>query len=168
MSDLSKYITLAKELQMVNAIIISPEDIHFDIRSILKCRWGCHDFFKGSVKCHGRNTTFSERLEIINRYKHILMVHSHDARELSAALLKLESAAFLDGYYFASAICFCSLCDPCHVENGKPCPTPGKVRPCDELFGIDVYKTARGLGLPCQVLQSHSDTQNRYGFLLID
>lgn len=54
------------------------------------------------------------------------------------------------------------------IENGEPCPFPDKVRPCDQMFGIDVYKTARNLGLPCDVLQDKNDIQNRYGFVLID
>ncbi|HUW65858.1 MAG TPA: DUF2284 domain-containing protein [Spirochaetia bacterium] len=163
-----RYVTLAKEFGMLDAVIMPPDNIHFDTRAILKCRWGCEDFFKHSIKCHDRNTTYTERTGMVKGYKHILMVHSHDARELSAALLNLERAAFLDGHYFAFAIRFCNLCKSCSVENGEPCPTPEKVRPCDQMFGIDVYNTARSMGLPCEVLQNKDDTQNRYGFLLID
>ena len=47
---MEKYIQLAKELGMVNAMIISPKEICFDIRAILKCRWGCEDFFQESYK----------------------------------------------------------------------------------------------------------------------
>ena len=71
MSKFEKHIDLAKSLKMVNAKLISPEDIHFDVRAILK-------------------------------------------------------------------------------------------------YGIDVYKTARSLGLPCQVLQNKEDVQNRYGLVLIE
>lgn len=165
---MNKYVSLAKEFNMLNAVVISPENIYFDLRAMLKCRWGCEDYFKESIKCHDRNTTYSERIQMVKRYKHILMVHSNDARLLSNALLNLERIAFLDGYYFAFAIRYCNLCKSCNAEAGKPCPTPDKVRPCDQLFGIDVYKTARSLGLPCEVLQSPNDVPNRYGFLLID
>jgi hypothetical protein len=41
---MEKYIDLAKELKMVNAMIISPKQISFDIRAILKCRWGFDDY----------------------------------------------------------------------------------------------------------------------------
>ncbi|MBC2723782.1 DUF2284 domain-containing protein [Desulfosporosinus sp.] len=165
---MDKYIDLAKELKMLNAKIISHEDIYFDIRANLKCKWGCVDYLKQSIKCHSRNTTYLERIEMINRYKRIMILHSHNANELSAALLELERIAFLDGYYFAFAIRSCNLCKVCSVDRGEQCPTPEKIRPCDQLFGIDVYKTARSLGLPCEVLTSKEDTQNRYGFLLID
>jgi len=164
---MEKYIHLAKELKMVNAMVISPKEIFFDIRAILKCRWGCEDFFQNNIRCHTRDTTYQERVEMVRRYNDILLVHSHDPRELSSAVLEIERRAFLDGYYLAFAIRTCNLCKVCVVQQGKPCPTPDKVRPCDQSFGIDVYKTARKLGLPCEVLQSKKDIQNRYGFVLL-
>ena len=166
---MKKYINLAKELNATNALIISHREICFDARVILKCRWGCEDFFsEKNIRCHTRNTTFEERVEIVKRYNHILLVHSHDVRQLSSAVLEIERAAFLDGYYFASAIRTCRLCRVCSITQGNPCPSPEKVRPCEQSFGIDVYKTARSLGLPIAVLKDKNDTQNRYGFVLID
>ncbi|MGE5397665.1 MAG: DUF2284 domain-containing protein [Chitinophagales bacterium] len=165
---MNKYVNLAREYKMLDAVLISPDDIYFDIRTILKCRWGCGDFFKDSIKCHVRNTTFAERVEMIKSYKYILMVHSNDAQELSHAMLKLERTAFLDGYYFALAIRSCHLCPSCAVDKGEPCPSPEKIRPCEISFGIDVFKTARKQGFPCEVLQNKDETPNRYGFLLIE
>lgn len=162
------YIRLAQDLKMLDAKLISPQDIVFDIRAILKCRWGCEDYFQENIKCHTRGTTYQERVEMVQRYTHILLVHAHDARQVSRAVLEIERTAFFEGYYFAFAIRFCNLCQVCAVEQGKPCPTPEKVRPCDQGFGIDMYKTARNLGLPCQVLQSKDEVQNRYGLVLID
>ena len=163
-----KYVRLAKSLKAINAKMISPQDIFFDIRAILKCRWGCEDFFQNSIRCGTRNTTYQERVEMVKSYSNILLVHSHDARGLSVTVLEIERTAFLDGYYFAFAIRTCNLCKVCAAQQGNPCPSPEKVRPCDQIFGIDVYKTARNLGLPCEVLQSEHDVQNRYGFVLID
>ena len=168
LAKFEKYVGLAKSLKAINAKLISPQDICFDIRAILKCRWGCEDFFQHSIKCSTRDTTYQERVEMIKSYNDILFVHSHDARELSAAVLEIERMAFLDGYYFACAIRACNLCKVCAAQRGNPCPTPEKVRPCDQSFGIDVYKTARHLGLPCEVLQREGDIQNRYGFVLLD
>jgi len=105
---------------------------------------------------------------MIKAYQNILLVHAHDARKLSQAVLEIERAAFLDGHYFSFAIRSCNLCKSCAIDLGKSCPTPNKVRPCDQSFGIDVYKTVRKQGLPCNVLQSKEDAQNRYGFVLIE
>jgi predicted metal-binding protein len=166
---MEKYVRLAKELNMINARVISPNDISFDIRAILKCRWGCeYDLPENNIRCHSRDTTYEERVEMVKRYRHILLLHSHDARDLSEAVLEIERTAFLDGNYLAFAIRTCNLCKDCAVKKGSPCPNPEKVRPCDSIFGIDVYKTARNLGFPCEVLQNKNDVQNRYGFVLID
>ena len=165
---MEKYIRLAKELGMADARIISSQNICFDIRAILKCRWGCEDFFHQTIRCHTRDTSYEERVEMIKRYNHILLACSNDARALSQAVLEIERAAFLDGYYFSFGIRTCNLCKACAVKEDKPCPTPDKVRPCDQSFGIDVYRTVRNLGLPCNVLQNKGDIQNRYGFVLID
>ena len=164
---MEKYIQLAKGLGMVDARIISPEDICFDIRAILKCRWGCEDFFHQTIRCHTRDTTYQERVDMIKNYNHILLVRSNDARALSQAILEIERAAFLDGHYFSFGIRTCNLCIACAVNENKPCPTPEKVRPCDQSFGIDVYETARKVGMPCNVLPNKEAIQNRYGFVLI-
>lgn len=166
-NDLEKYVFLAQKLNMLNAVLISQKQIFFDIRAILKCRWGCEDFFKNSIKCHPRNTSYQDRINMIKQYENILLVHSHDSRQLSHAALEIEKQAFLDGNYFAFAIRYCNLCEVCAVDEGAPCPSPEKIRPCDQSFGIDVYKTVRDLGLPCEVLRSTNDVQNRYGFVLI-
>ncbi len=165
---MEKYIQMAKDLKMMDAKLITPNEICFDIRAMLKCRWGCEDFIADNIKCHARETSQEERIAMIKEYKHILILHSHDARQLSVAVLEIEKAAFLDGYYFACGIRSCSLCKNCNVLKGESCPTPHRIRPCDQLFGIDVYRTARNLGFPIQVLQKEDDIQNRYGFVLID
>ncbi|MFC1540111.1 DUF2284 domain-containing protein [Gemmatimonadota bacterium] len=167
---MNKYIDLAIKMKMINAILISSDDIHFDIRTMLKCKWGCENCTNNTenIRCHDRGITYQERVEIIKRYNHILLLHCNNSKQLSVAVLEIERIAFLDGYYFASAIRNCSLCSTCVMSIGEPCPTPERIRPCDALFGIDVYKTARDLDLPISVLKDKNDVQNRYGFVLID
>ncbi len=163
-----KWINRAKELNMIDATIITPKTIKFDIRAWLKCRWGCEFSKRPSLKCDTRNTSLDERQKMIKKYKAILLVHSHDKKELSETLLELEKEAFLDGYYFAFALRYCNYCKNCMVNNEADCPHPDMVRPCEQLFGIDVYKTVRSLGLPIEVLQDRNEQENRYGFLLIE
>jgi predicted metal-binding protein len=168
---MEKYIQRAKELKMEHAVIITPDQIAFDVRALLKCRWGCENYFlENNIRCHTRGTTYEERVEMVKRYSSILLMHSHDVQQLTVAVLEIEKIAFLDGYYFPFALRSCTLCDVCNVLEGKgnPCPHPEKIRPCDQSFGIDVYKTARSVGLPCEVLQDKDDLQNRYGFVLIE
>ena len=163
-----KYVDLAKRYGMLDTLVISTSEIFFDIRTNLKCCWGCDRQPTASTRCDSRGTTYDERIRMIKQYKSVLLLHSHDAKRLSEVILELEREAFLDGYYFAFALRTCNLCGECLEAKGKECPQPDKVRPCEALFGIDVYKTARKFGLPCEVLKTKEDTQNRYGFLLIE
>jgi len=166
--DLAKYVDLAGKLGLLDALIISPEDMCFDIKSLLKCRWGCDDCYLHRPGQVERGLTYEERLAAIKAYKRVLLVHAHDKRLLNKAVLEIERTAFLDGHYFAFALCHCGLCLECAALKGEACPQPEKVRPCEQAFGLDVYQTARRLGLPCQVLQTKDDVPDRYGFVLID
>jgi predicted metal-binding protein len=168
MNTIEKYIDLALSKGLNDAVLISPDQIYHDVRAYLKCAWGCNRSSGTDPYCDSHNTTVSERLEMLNKYTSILLLHSHDAVKLSRVILELERTAFLDGYYFAFALRACNLCSECSVSKGEECPSPRNVRPCETLFGIDIYKTVHSLGLPCEVLRSNEDIQNRYGFLLID
>ena len=168
MKKYDKYVKLAKKLGMIDALIISPTDICFDIRTQLKCAWGCDRDFTPNAKCDNRCMTFDERLKIVKQYNAILLLHSHDAQELSKVILEIERFVFLDGYYFAFALRSCNLCEVCQAIKGNDCIHPEKIRPCESMFGIDIFKTVRKLGLPIEVLQNKEAVQNRYGFLLIE
>lgn len=167
MTTLEKYLDLAEKMNMKNACLIQPEQIVFDIRAILKCRWGCIFSKTPSIKCETRNTSLQERIQMVQAYSDILLLHSNDAHQLSKAVIEIERTAFLDGHHFAFGIRACHLCRNCSVDKGKACPTPEKIRPCEQSFGLNVYQTVRNLGLPCNVLTSKEETQNRYGFVLI-
>ncbi len=164
---MEKYIELAKSLKMKNAKVISPKEMVFDIRTLLKCHWGCENHGSQNIRCLRRNDSFEERLEMVKSYKRILFIHSNNGRDISKACLEIERQAFLDGYHLAFAIRFCNLCKHCAVEDEKPCINPQKVRPCEAIFGIDVYETAKIHGLPCYPLQDKDDVQNRFGFVCI-
>lgn len=164
---MEKYIRMAFDLKMLNAKIISPAEMTFDRRVRLKCSWGCENHDNRSFKCQERNTSFDERLAMVRSYNNILILHSHDARRSSKAAVAIERRAFLDGNHLAFAIRYCNLCRQCAVDDGKSCVTPLKVRPCEGLFGIDVYETAKQHDLPCHPLKDRDETQNRYAFVCL-
>jgi predicted metal-binding protein len=164
-----KYLDMAKELGAVNARLIGPDELHFDRRVILKCRWGCDfDGKADTIKCGSRGLSYDECKKAVRAYQSILLLHNHDAGSLSRMILAIERQAFLDGLYLAFGLRTCHACKKCSAKSEKGCAFPHKVRPCDQAFGIDVYKTARGQGLPCAPLQNKDDVQNRYGFVLLD
>lgn len=166
---MKKYIEMAQKSDTGHALIISPDDIVFDRRALLKCLWGCEDQFEPNrTKCGSRGLSFEEAQATIHEYQSILLIHHHDSVKLSNIARKIERTAFMDGHYFACAMHCCHLCKDCKIDIGKSCHMPHKIRPCDAGFGIDVYKTVRDKGLPCAPLQSKTETGNRYAFVLID
>ena len=158
MSECDKYIQLAKNLNMVDARLITSEDIVFDIRAVMKCRWGCEDYFNRTIKCSTRGTSVEECRDMIKAYRDIIILHAHNGHDLSKAVLEIERTAFFDGHYFAFGIRYCNLCQKCAVNEGLDCPTPERVRPCDQSFGIDVYQTAviRGCPFKCFTMKMMS------------
>ena len=116
---MDKYVTVAKTLGMVNVKIITPDDIVFDSRSILKCRWGCDD--PDTEKCRDRGVPYEMRVQIVQSYQKILLIHSHDVRKLYSAALEIERQAFLDGHLFAFTLSPCHYCRSCAILKGKEC-----------------------------------------------
>jgi predicted metal-binding protein len=166
--NIEKYEVIAQSLNIKEIMLITPEQIIFDIKAILKCRWGCSFSKNRSIKCETYGISITERKQIINSYKSIFVLHNNNATDMTRACLKLEKELFLDGYYFAFTLRACNYCNDCNIKKGKECAYPEKVRPCEQMFGIDVYKTVRNLGLPINVLHGEDEIENRYGFVLIE
>jgi len=162
------YIKMARSMNMINAKLISIKEMVFDSRVLLKCHWGCENHDNTSYKCQKRDIRLPDRMEMIQSYNRVLLVHGHDGRDVSRAVVEIERQAFLDGHHLAFAVRSCNLCKECSVDRGKPCIQPLKVRPCEAIFGIDVYRTAALNDLPCAPLQNKDDLQNRYGFVFLD
>ena len=166
---MQKYLDLALKLKATHALAISPDEVFFDPRAKLKCLWGCADpLAENNLKCGSNGLSLDECREMIKRYQNIILVHAHDVRLLSHIVIALERRAFLDGHYFAFAVRTCNLCRNCRLNQGGDCRLPSKRRPCDQTLGVDVYKTVREQGLPCQVLQNKDDRKNLYGFVLVN
>ena len=65
---MEKYVQLAKKLDMKNVKIISPKEICFDNRAVLKCKWGCEGYSdEKSIKCNTRGTLLEERIEMVKK-----------------------------------------------------------------------------------------------------
>jgi predicted metal-binding protein len=48
---MGKYLKLAKKLKMEDAVLITPQQVCFDRRVQLKCRWCCDSSGNDSFKC---------------------------------------------------------------------------------------------------------------------
>jgi predicted metal-binding protein len=132
----------------------------------LKCQYGCGGY--GSSLCCPPNTPTPEQTrKIIDGYETALLAHFKVNGSATKAMVTLERETFLEGYHkaFAFGAGPCLLCKSCH-EDG--CKHPDRARPSMEACGIDVYATARGNGLPIQVVRDEESEQNYYGLLLVE
>lgn len=164
-----EFLQLAKDLGAVDAVIFELDDIVFDPRTLVKCMYGCADWGKRHI-CPSRPGSLKpwEYEQIFKRYSWGLIVHTHDLKLSQEISYKLESAAFVRGYYFAFSLSDCALCKECTAGFGKDCVHPKKARPAFHSVGIDVFKTVRKFGLPLETLKDETEQQNWYSAVFIE
>jgi len=160
---IKKYTDMAYEFGVDTVVAVTPEDIVFDGRTILKCMFGCNDWGKGCT-CPSRDGFLSmdELEKLFKKYKTVLIIHSHDKKTAQNASLTIENEAYLDGDALAFSTSDCALCPECAGRADQPCRNVMKARPSFHSIGIDVFTTVTGLGLPLKPLRSENDEQNWY------
>ena len=165
MNNIEKLIQLALENGAEHAVPVTPGEIVFDGRTLLKCMFGCSSWGKGPT-CPSRDGFLKpwEYEPLLRKYKHVLIVHSRDKKAAQAASFAVERAAFLDGDVLAISMSDCALCPECAGKSGDGCRNVRQARPSFHSVGIDVFATVRKLGLPLFVLkdESEADRQNWY------
>lgn len=169
---MSKYQKLIDEAYRLGALNVKEfviEDIVFDPRTILKCKYGCADYGK-SYHCpsDSKNLDIEESIRIFKHYHAGLIIHSNSKNLNQEISYELEKLAFLEGYYMALSLSDCGLCKECLCRYQKPCPHPEKARPAFHAVGIDVFKTVTQLKLPIYVLHEKSEIQNWYAAIFIE
>ena len=160
---MEKYIKLALSLGAEHAVAITPDDIAFDGRTLLKCMFGCDDWGKGNT-CPSR-AGFLKPWEfeiLLRKYKTVLIIHSPDKKRAQDISYTIEREAFLDGDALAFSMSDCAICEECAGRDNQPCRDPKKARPAFHSSGIDVFATVHKLGLPLKTLRDTSEPQNWY------
>lgn len=160
---MDKYSELALSLGALNVAMVTPEDIVFDDRTLLKCMFGCASWGKGCT-CPSRAgaPTPREYEQMLRKYKKVLIIHSHDKKVAQNASYAVEREAFLDGDALAFSMSDCALCAQCAGEIDKPCRNTKIARPAFHSVGIDVFSTVKRLGLPLKTLRDLDEEQNWY------
>ena len=158
-----KYIDMANELGADHVVPITPADVVFDERTIIKCMFGCNDWGKG-CNCPSRSDFLSLKnwKKLLKKYKAVLVVHSHDKKTAQNASYAIENEAYLDGDVFAFSMSDCAICEDCAGRADLPCRSVMKSRPSFHSVGIDVFATAQSLNLPLKPLRSEDEEQNWY------
>ena len=160
---MEKYVNIALEQGAANVVSVTPGDIVFDGRTLLKCMFGCGDWGKGCT-CPSRFGMLKpwEMEPLLRQYKTVLIIHSPDKRTAQKASFAVERAAFLDGDALAFSMSDCALCGSCAGMAGQPCRHVRQARPAFHSVGIDVFATVKKLGLPLVALQDESCAENWY------
>lgn len=163
MTNIDKYIKIAEEKGAATVKVVTPDEIVFDGRTLLKCMFGCDTWGKGPT-CPSRPGALKpwEYEPLLRKYKHVLIIHAQDKKVSQNASYEVERAAFLDGDALAFSMSDCALCAECFGAAGKPCKNPRKARPAFHSIGIDVFSTVHKLGLPLVALKSEDEPQNWY------
>jgi len=158
-----KYIDMAYKLGAKSVVSVTPGDIVFDGRTILKCMFGCRSWGKACT-CPSRNgfLPLKEMKKLLKKYKTVLIVHSPDKKIAQNASLAIETEAYLDGDVLSFSMSDCSLCEECAGYNDLPCRNIVKARPSFHSVGIDVFATVEKLDLPLKPLRSENEEQNWY------
>ena len=158
-----RYKILALEEGAQNAVLVTPDDIVFDGRTLFKCMFGCSDWGKGCT-CPSREGALKpwEWEPLLRKYAAVLIIHSHDKRIAQKASFIVEREAFLNGDAMAFSMSDCALCSTCAGTCGNSCHFPKQARPAFHSVGIDVFSTAGKLGLPLKALSNPSEEQNWY------
>ena len=166
--NFDEYLNLAKMLGAEHVVQFTIEDIVFDPRTVLKCIFGCADYGKIHT-CPNQRSPLSmkEYKRILKRYEGGIII-GMDTKQFSQQIsYEIERKCFFDGHYFAFSLSDCAICNECALANEKECRSPRMARPAFHSVGIDVFKTARNLGLPIEVLTSRDQKQNWYSAVFI-
>ena len=160
---MEKYIEMARRLGAVDVVAVTPDDIVFDGRTLLKCMFGCNDWGKGCT-CPSRSgfPPLEELEKLLRKYKTVLIIHTHDKKAAQDASVAIEKEAYLDGDALVFSMSDCALCEECAGMDGRPCRNPKTARPSFHSVGIDVFSTAKKLGLPLHPLRKEDEEQNWY------
>jgi predicted metal-binding protein len=160
---MKKYIELALSLGAEHAVIVTPDDIVFDGRALLKCMFGCADWGKGPT-CPSRAGFLKpwEFEPLLRKYKNVLIIHSRDKKIVQKCALAVEKEAYLDGDALAFSMSDCALCTVCAGKSGEPCRNIDQARPAFQSVGIDVFSTVHKLNLPLKPLREEGEEQNWY------
>jgi len=160
---MEKYIEMARSLGADNVVAVTPAEIVFDGRTVLKCMFGCNDWGKGCT-CPSRDgfLPLKEMKKLLRKYKTVLIVHSKDKKIAQNASLAIENEAYLDGDAMVFSMSDCALCADCAGRSGDECRNKMLARPAFHSVGIDVFSTVKKLGLPLKALRHEDEEQNWY------
>ena len=173
MHNLKKYIEIAKDKGVDDAIEVEASRVFTAPWVKMKCRFGCAGFGK-SLCCPPNTPSSDEMRRVLDSYTSGVLLHKHWEKgynvvnEFNELVVVLEREIFLDGHYKALGLGSgpCMRCDECNIMGS--CRKPELARPSMEACGIDVFKTAREHKLPIEVVKTRKHEREVFGLILVD
>jgi predicted metal-binding protein len=134
----------AKELGAIEAKVMEADQIVFDSRSYLKCRFGCNRWGKYWTCPPNLSLSPETFINSISSYSKAIVIKASDPTTGQKVALAVEKEAMLShGCRFAFALTMCVLCEECAYPD--PCRFPHLARPTGECVGIDIVRTLEPL-----------------------
>ena len=195
--DLGRYVKLALDAGASDAVVVSTDQIVVDERVLMKCRFPLCSEYGACINCPPNTGTIDEMRSRIRAFKYAVVIKLdipgericgaaargdagvEDLKKLIKIISEVESAAFYDGYYFAtgfsSASCHFVWCRglECQAIAGKGCRHRARAYASMEAVGIDVFRLAALLGWEIYPIGMSATADmfphgGRYGMVLVD
>jgi predicted metal-binding protein len=131
----------------VSVRLLSTDQVVFDERTVLKCRYSCPAWGRRWT-CAPGTWGPDELIPLLQRYRHVLLLTGTDSPAVARSALRVERAAFAQGYAYALAVAvtLCSECSACTYPDGE-CRQKPDLRPESPMAGIDTLQTLARQGL---------------------
>ena len=155
------------ELGALGAKLINTDQIVFDPRSHLKCRFGCNRYGRFWTCPPNLNISQENFMEAFVKYGKAIIFKTKDPREGQEVGLTIEKEAMLShGCQYAFAMVLCVKCEECAYP--EPCQYPHLARPAMDAFHMDIGKTIKPLGFKVEFDKDGKLLPAWYGMVLLD
>jgi predicted metal-binding protein len=134
----------AVESGATEAKLMDTDQVVFDARSHLKCRFGCNRWGKFWTCPPHLSISHEMFMEGFEKYEKAIVLKTADPKMGQEVAVTIEKEAMLNhGCTFAFALALCVQCEECAYP--EPCLHPHLARPAMDAYGMDIGKTLEPL-----------------------
>jgi len=155
------------ELGAEQAELIDTDQIIFDPRSHLKCRFGCNRWGRFWT-CPPHISLSPEMfMRALLKYSKGIILKTSDPKKGQEVAVAIEKEAMLVfGLTFAFAMALCVQCEECAYPD--PCLFLHLARPAMDSYGVDIEKTVTPLGFKVAFDSEGKLIPSWYSMVLLD
>jgi predicted metal-binding protein len=166
-NKIDRLVEKAIALGALEAKLIATDEIVFDPRSYLKCRFGCNRWGKYWTCPPHLDFSPEKFKDAFDQYKTAIIVKTTDPKTGQEVTVALEKEAMMTaGCIYAFTMVLCVQCEECACP--EPCRYPHLARPSMDAYGIDIDKTVEPLGFKVEFDRDGKLLPSWYSMVLID